>query len=94
LIGFLLIDEVEVSRIDDGIKKVGSDKDWVHLANGISQEDQSASQAEIPESHWDDAFLPLFRGNPLDNEPHRKHRLPDKAKNHPEVQLKFWILHR
>jgi hypothetical protein len=93
-IGSLLIDKVEVSRIDDGIEKIGSDKDWVHLPKGISQEDQSTSQAEIPEGHRDNAFFPLFRGDPLDDEPHRKHRLPDETENQPEVQLELWISHR
>jgi len=92
-IGLLLIDKVEVSRIDDGIEKIGSDKNRIHLANGISQEDQSTSQTEIPEGHRDDAFFPLFRGDPLDDEPHCKHRLSDETENQPEVQLELWISH-
>jgi hypothetical protein len=90
-IALLLIDKVEVSKVDDRIEKIGSDEDRIHLPNRIGQEDQSSPQAEVPEGHWDDAFFPLFRGNPLDDEPHRKHRLSQKTEEHPEVKLKLWI---
>jgi hypothetical protein len=91
LIRSLLVDEVEVSRIDDGIEKVGNDKDRVHLPKGIGQEDQSASQAEIPEGHWNDTLFLFLRRNPLNDKSHRKHRLSDETENQPEVQLELWI---
>jgi hypothetical protein len=89
----LLVDEVEVSKVDDRIEKIGSDKNRVHLAKGIGQEDQSTSQAEIPEGHRDDTLFPFLRGDPLDEEPHRKHRLSNETENHPEVKLKLGISH-
>jgi len=93
-IGFLLIDKIEVPEVDDGVKKIGSDKDRIHLSNSIGQKDQSPSQAEIPEGDWDDTLLSLLRGNPLNNEPHGKHRLTEKTENHPEVDLELWIPQR
>jgi hypothetical protein len=90
-LGFLLIDKIEVSEVDDGVKKIGGDKDRIHLSNGIGQKDQSPSQAEIPESDWDYTLLSLLRGNPLNDEPHGKHRLTEKTENHPEVDLEFRI---
>ena len=90
-IGFLLIDKIEVPEVDDGVKKIGGDKDRVHLSNGIGQKDQSPSQAEIPEGDWDDTLLSLLRGNPLNDEPHGKHRLTEEPKKDPKIQLEFWI---
>ena len=92
--GLFLIDKVEVSKVDDRVEEIGSDEDRIHLPSSIGQEDQSSSQTEVPKSHWDNTFFPLFRSDPLDDEPHRKHRLPDETENQPEVQLELWISHR
>jgi len=89
--GLFLIDKVEVSKVDDGIEKIGSDEDRIHLPNSVGQEDQSSPQAEVPKGHGDDALFSLFRSDPLDDEPHRKHRLSHKTEEHPEVKLKLWI---
>lgn len=92
--GSLFIDEVKISKIDDRVEKIGEDKDWIHLPDSIGQKNQSPCQAKIPESYRDNTLFSLFRGNPLDDEPHRKHRLPKETKDQPEVQLEFWIPHR
>jgi hypothetical protein len=88
------VDEVNVSKIDDGVQKIRRDEDRVHLPNRIGEEDQPSSQAEIPESHWDDALSPFLRGNPLNDKPHGKHRLPNETEEHPEVQLKSRVPYR
>jgi hypothetical protein len=90
-IGFLLIDKIEVSEVDDGVKKIGGDKDRIHLSHGIGQKDQSPSQAEIPEGHWDDTLFSLLGRNPLNDEPHGEHRLTYKTENHPKVDLELRI---
>jgi hypothetical protein len=86
-----LVDEVEISKVDDRVEKIGSDEHRVHLPDRISQKDQSPSQAEIPEGHRNHTFLPFLRGDPLDYKPHGKHGLTGKTEEDPEVQLKFGI---
>ncbi len=93
-IGFLLIDKIEVSKIDDGVEKIGGDEDRVHLSKGIGQKDQPPSQAEIPEGDRDDTLFPFLGGNPLKDEPHGKHRLSEKTEDQPEVQMEFGIPYR
>lgn len=93
-IALFLIDKVEVSKVDDRVEEIGSDEDRIHLPSSIGQEDQSSSQTEVSKSHGDNTFFPLFRSDPLDDEPHRKHRLSNKTEEHPEVKLKLWISQR
>ena len=60
--------------------------------NGIKEDNQSAGQTEKPERDRDDALLLFLRGDPLNDEPHGKHRLPDEPEDQPEVQMEFGIL--
>ena len=92
--GLLLADEIEIPKINDRVKKIGSDKDRVHLPDGVGEENQPSPQAEIPEGNGNDTLLLLLRGDPLDDESHGEHCLPEKAEEQPEVQLKLRILYR
>ncbi len=88
---FSLINKVKVPKIDDGIKKISNDEDWIHLPDRIGQEDESPSQTEVPKRYRNDTLSLFLRRDPLDNEPHRKHELSKKAEEYPEVELKFRI---
>jgi len=59
--------------------------------NGIKKDNQPTGQAEIPKRDRNDALFLFLRGDPLNQEPHGKHRLSDETKDQPEVQMKFWI---
>jgi len=62
--------------------------------NGINEDNQTPGQTEIPERDRDDALFLFLRGDPLNQESHGEHGLPNEAKDQPKVQMVLGILGR
>jgi len=86
------MNKIEVPEVDEVPGKVGENEDWIHLVDGVSQQDQPSSQAEVPEGDRNHALLFLLRCDPLDQETHGKHGLADKTNNDPEVDPELRVL--
>jgi len=79
------VDEPEVSRVDEDAEALAGDEDGVADAHGVAQEDESATQAQIPERGWDDALPAAFGSDPLDEKAGTEEGLPSEADGYPDV---------
>src|SRR6185312_14778451 len=77
-------DEIDVARVDDEAGRLAEDENGVGAVDRISQQQNAAEEAEIPERLGDDARPRLLGGDPLHEKAHREQELREETDKQPD----------
>src|SRR4051794_33521646 len=81
--------EIEIARIDEYAECLAEDEDEVFPVERVAEQQQAPADREKPECDRDHALAFAFRGDPLHNKAHGEHRLRDKAKHDPPIEVEL-----
>ena len=87
-IGFLSslpVNEMEISGIDKNPGALSHYKYWISPVNGITEQNDSAGEAQVPEGDGNQATAVPLAVNPLNEKAHAKRCLPYKTYGQPKV---------
>ena len=80
----LPVDQMEVATIDENAGALTQNKYRITPVHCITEQNDSTSEAQIPESNWDQATTVLFAVKPLNQKTRAKCCLTDKTYDQPK----------
>src|ERR1051325_483431 len=78
---FAPLNQDEVANVNERVRQIREDTDRIAPKHKVKTHNDAPGDAPVPKRHGNDTFTLSFRGDPLDDETHRKNQVSDQAEN-------------
>jgi hypothetical protein len=79
---FALPNEHQVADVNKRVGEIRKNPNRIASKNKVNAHEYASRNAPVPERDRDNAFTLSFRGDPLDEKPHREKSVSNEAKDH------------
>src|SRR5579864_8499390 len=84
---FMPPDEINNPQINEYPETLSQNENDILFMQGISENNQTTTEAEIPECFRYHAFTRAFAGDPLIDKAHHEQKLACESENHPCIKM-------